>query len=66
MLAADNVSAKTRNLNVFPFFQAAFYDLEGGLNDVCSLIFRKTYFLVDPGYDFSLRHGQLTPTYGNQ
>ncbi len=57
ILAADNESAKTRNHNVFPFFQAAYYDLEGSLHDVCGLLFRKTYFLVDPGYDFSLRHG---------
>ena len=66
IFAANNEVAKTRNLNVFPFFQAAFYDLEGCLHDVCGMIFRKTYFPVDTGYEFSLSHGQLNATYGNQ
>jgi len=66
ILAADNEAAKTRNLNVFPFFQAAFYDLEGSVRDLCGLLFRKTHFLVHPGYDLSFRHGHLNPTYGNQ
>ncbi len=64
IFAANNEAAKTRNLNVFPFFLAAFYDLEGCLHDVCGKIFRKTP--VDTGYDFILSHGQLNPTYGNQ
>ena len=61
----DKVS-ESGNLNLFAFFQVTFNYLKGGLHNVRSLLFRKTHFLVNSGYDVRLSHGQLNPTYGNQ
>src|SRR5712692_6748545 len=48
--------AKSRNLDFLPFFQAAFDDLERGLDDIGCVLLGKTDLLIDAGDDICLCH----------